>query len=209
MLSNLEKFQYCLNGFILLVVVAAFLVLRIPFSREYIPPLREASSTTIEEPGGPTSTGPTTRRAPSPEERAHLEKINELSRKHGLRRKRSYEKKEYNVPRRDFDYLSNAASWVPELNKAKHTVHRDASGRPTMCEIYDIEPGSYLEKLGLQDSDVIMLVDGGSMEFDSSQQSAYVRKAQDAFRRLTAGEPFSITVLRGGKPVHMVFQVPE
>ena len=102
--------------------------------------------------------------------------------------------------------LLNPANWLPELMKASSLVQNRADGEPSRLVLEQIDADSILWDLGLQEGDIIVLIDGEIPQFRPTKALDYIRKAKGALASLDRGEPISLTVLRHQRPVHLVYQ---
>ncbi len=96
--------------------------------------------------------------------------------------------------------------WWPELNKASSSVLENPAGRPTLLSIDTLDGDSILWELGLRERDVILLINGDITQFDPVYAASYVREAQRTFASLARGEPVSVTVLRNGRPLELLYE---
>ena len=66
-------------------------------------------------------------------------------------------------------------------------------------QLFAVKPGSFLEKLGLQDGDVLQAVNGKSLKNPDGSLEAYAD--------LRAARHIELDLLRGGKPLRKVYDV--
>ena len=209
MLSRIEKIQFCLSGFILVLILTLCLGPGVP-DGTYLSGIKEVSSQEITvTPGADSRPSPSNMVRPrvSTQDRQLLEKINKVLAKNSLRQRSRFQKKSLLVPTEDFEVIRKSGNWLPQLKKAGHSLHFDSDGRPTMLELQNIEADSYFEKFGFQDGDRMLLIDGGLSEFDASQYHSHWQKAEGILERLQSGGSFSTTILRNGRPIHMEFKL--
>lgn len=115
------------------------------------------------------------------------------------------ERQTYNVPVALFEEVSKSANWTKQLK----TARSEALGKDrTRLKLYKIEPDSYLRNFGLQDNDIIELIDGRVVEFSEDSSSALYGVFTDKLSKLRHGEAISITISRRGRPVHLEFKLP-
>lgn len=112
----------------------------------------------------------------------------------------------YAIPDDVFQHLSKASNWMPELQKAASSVMVGANGEPSMLRVYDLASDSILREFGIQDGDVVALINGEVPIFSPSKAIEYTQKAYNLITDLQEGRPVSITVLRNGRPVNLVYQ---
>jgi hypothetical protein len=103
-------------------------------------------------------------------------------------------------------HLTDSSNWMPELMKASSSVQSRRDGEPTRLALDRVEADSILWELGLQEGDVIVLVQGEIPHFSPTRALDYIRQADAALAAFDQGEPITLTVLRRGQPVHLVYQ---
>ncbi len=114
----------------------------------------------------------------------------------------------YDVPVPLFEEVSKSANWTKQLKTAKSQALKTANGM-TRLKVYNIAQDSYLRNFGLEDEDIIELVDGKVVEFSENSSSALYGVFTEKLDKLRDGEAISITVSRGGRPVHLEFKLPR
>ena len=103
-------------------------------------------------------------------------------------------------------HLTDSSNWMPELMKASSSVQSRRDGEPTRLALDRVEADSILWELGLQEGDVIVLVQGEIPHFSPTRALDYIRQADAALAAFDQGKPITLTVLRRGQPVHLVYQ---
>lgn len=103
-------------------------------------------------------------------------------------------------------YLRDSSNWLPELMKASSSIQPRGDGDPTRLLLERIEADSILWELGLQEGDLILLIDGEIPRFSAIAALDSIRKADALLTTLDRGESISVTVLRQDRPVHLVYQ---
>jgi len=141
----------------------------------------------------------------TPEDQALIDKLREQGAP-GLVANQGVPRKQNQVPKQLLEYISAEANWVPELKTLKSTLIQSKAG-PTRLKIFDIQPDSLFKKCGLQENDIIELVDGEILEFTDSKSLAYRNMFRAKVEKLRKGEPLTVTVTRGNKPLHLVFKL--
>lgn len=212
MLNLIEKLQYYFSVLILFVILVVYLLLGgAPESRALLPKVKLKNTTTVEMKEGPSNSVSQQRKSPkiSREDKQTIDRVKSLARKHriDISRSRTLTKKKYDVPKDTYEVIREKKNWIPQLNKAASSFMTDEDGAPSMLELEDIEEGSFFEKFGLENGDQIALVNGDSMNFDPKEAQSYYKMAEEAFEQLESGGTFSVTVLRGGKPVQIEFSL--
>jgi hypothetical protein len=158
------------------------------------PPPAAKKSTTPEPPSPIT-----------PEDQALLDKLREQGAP-GLMASQGLPRKQNTVPKQLLEYISAESNWLPEVKKAK-SMPIQTKGGPTRIKIFEIQPESLLQKCGLQENDIIELVDGEIMEFTDSNSLAYRNMFRAKIEKLRKGEPLTVTVTRNNKPLHLIFKL--
>jgi hypothetical protein len=104
------------------------------------------------------------------------------------------------------DYLGNSWNWLPELTKASSTLVTGETGQPSMLQLHGLAEDSVLHEIGIADGDVVVLLDEQIMEFGRRDLFDHSRRMRAALESLERGEPVSVTLLREGRPLHLVYQ---
>ena len=206
MLSLLEKIQTGLSVFLVLV-----LVLYVSFGIEWQPKetIGTVEALEPEEVTRQTQPGTPTPRV-DPKRRAEDESImNKLRNEQGLRLPKGVKprRKRYRVQKRQYEYISKERNWIPELNLAASTLHKGRNGSPSMVTLHSIHEDSLLKNFGIEEGDMVSLIDGEVLTFDKAQSTEYYQMAHEMLERLDRGGKVSLTVLRKGRPVHLEFQL--
>ena len=102
--------------------------------------------------------------------------------------------------------LSDSSNWMSELMKASSSIQSRRDGEPTRLALERVDADSVLWELGLQEGDVIVLIQGEIPHFSPTRALDYIRQADAALVAFDQGEPITLTVLRRGQPVHLVYQ---
>ncbi len=102
-------------------------------------------------------------------------------------------------------HVADASNWMPELMKASSSILPRGDGEPTLLSLDRLAADSILWELGLREGDVIALIDGEIPHFSPTRALDYIRKAEKVMVALERGEPASLTILRQGQPLHLVF----
>lgn len=215
MVYLLEKFQYILSGLIILLVLGFYMVLGGPDASGglMVPGVEEQSSTIVElPPEGETPTTPGSgnlrpaRNHRRPVDRELVEVGRNLKKlKLSNVQTRKIEKKAFKVKPETYQYIQNRRNVMKELQNAASTILRDGNGNPSMLQLHGIEEGSLFQKFGIQEGDVLCLVDGDLAEFNPTNLTEHWQSASDMLDQLGNGRKISVTILRNGQPVHMEF----
>jgi len=159
------------------------------------------------KPEPPAAAPQKSRPKPSQSKGANEEIVSKLEQQ-GVARENAQQLKteQYAIPDDVFKHLTKASNWMPELQKAASSVMIGKNGEPSMLRVYDLAPDSILREFGIQDGDVVALINGEVPVFSPSKAVEYTQKAYNLINDLQEGRPVSITVLRNGRPVNMVYQ---
>ena len=200
MLDLVEKIAAGICGFLVLVTLAWYAWVGTPSTTatEFVPNAEKIQ----DKP--PPETGKAAEQPVSPEEQAIIDKLAQQGRK--LLPGQKLAKDEYRVPEKTFEVISAQANWIPELKKLNHRKIK-VNGHDTRIEIFDIQENSLLHKLGLQEKDVIELLDGQIVEFNDASTTKYAEMFKSASNKLRQGQPVSVTVTRNNKPLHLEFRL--
>ncbi len=112
----------------------------------------------------------------------------------------------YNVPVALFEEVSKSANWTKQLKTARS---KPKGKDRTRLEVDKIEPDSYLRNFGLQNKDIIEIIDGEVVEFSEDSSSALYGVFTDKLDKLRDGGAISITITRRGRPFHLEFKLPD
>ena len=88
--------------------------------------------------------------------------------------------------------LGNLNDCMAELDFASSTVNDDGT-----LKVHDIQQGSLLEKVGLQENDVLERVGGKVIDFNSFQECH--NAWQESLQKLRSGTPIVVEIKRKGK----------
>jgi len=192
-----EKIAAGFAGALVLGTLLVYALVGVPSatSRVFLPDVVEAP----EEPAraGPKGEPPASNSA---EDKALIEKL--LKQGVRVRQGTALRRIPYEVPQETFDYISKEANWLPELKKLQHRLLKD-----TRLQLHDIQPSSLTKKLGLQENDVLELIDGEIIEFNEQSAVRYTNMFNKAKEKLRNGGEISITVTRNNRPVHLQFKL--
>lgn len=104
------------------------------------------------------------------------------------------------------NYLADSWNWLFELSEASSTLVLNGDDQPTMLQIHDISEQSILNEIGLMEADVLVLLDEQVLEFGRRDLFKHSRRMRAALESLERGEPVSVTILRDGRPLHLVYE---
>jgi hypothetical protein len=206
MLILLEKIQSGLSVFLVLVLVL-YVTLGIEWQPKETIGTVEALEPQTEVPG--SRTGSVSPRV-DPKIRAENESIMEKLRNDqrlrlskGVKPKR----KRYRVQERQYEWISKERNWIPELNLAASTLSKGRDGEASMLTLHNIKESSILNNFGIEEGDMVTLVDGEVLKFDKSQTGEYYEMFHEVLERLKSGGKVSLTVMRQGRPVHLEYEL--
>ena len=103
-------------------------------------------------------------------------------------------------------HIADSSNWMPELMKASSSILPRGDGEPTLLSLDRVAADSVLWEFGLREGDVIALIDGEIPRFSPTRALEYIRKADEVMAALDKGEPASLTILRQGQPLHLVYR---
>ncbi len=103
-------------------------------------------------------------------------------------------------------HVADSSNWMPELMKASSSILPRGDGEPTLLSLDRVAADSVLWEFGLREGDVIALIDGEIPQFSPTRALAYIRKVDEVMAALDRGEPASLTILRQGQPLHLVYR---
>ena len=205
MLNVLEKVVIGLAIVCGLVTLIPYLVMGTPSTRPtaFLPSVKEARRPAPP----PVKPG---EKAPPPKilTQSNKDIIEALKRQNPRFRGLTVDRKTYNVPVALFEEVSKSANWTKQLKTARSQVLPTSNGG-TRLKVYSIAEDSYLRNFGIKDNDIIELIDGNVVDFSEDSSSALYGVFTDKLATLRDGEAISITVSRGGRPVHLEFKLPE
>lgn len=206
MLNVLEKVAIGVAILCGVVTMIPYLVMGTPSTRprQFLPSVKLAPAPERSQPG------PGGKPAPPPKILTQDDKeiVDALKTQNPRFRGSKVTRQTYNVPTELFEEVSKAANWTKQLKTARSQPLKTSNGM-TRLKVYNIEPDSYLRNFGLQNNDIVELIDGAVVEFSEDSSSALYEVFTDKLDRLRAGEAISITVSRGRSPVHLEFKLPE
>ncbi len=103
-------------------------------------------------------------------------------------------------------HIADSSNWMSELMKASSSILPRGDGEPTLLSLDRVAADSVLWEFGLREGDVIALIDGEIPRFSPTRALEYIRKADEIMAALDKGEPASLTILRQGQPLHLVYR---
>ncbi|MFZ1573771.1 MAG: hypothetical protein WAT36_00705 [Chromatiaceae bacterium] len=103
-------------------------------------------------------------------------------------------------------HIADSSNWMPELMKASSSILPRGDGEPTLLSLDRVAADSVLWEFGLREGDVIALIDGEIPQFSPTRVLDYIRKADEVMATLDKGGPASLTILRHGQPLHLVYR---
>ena len=213
MIDLFEKICYAFCGLIVLCVASGYLLWGTPSTapREFLEHTR--ISTTAPKPSKrqiekAKEAGIDLPQPPSAQEQQkEAVELGKALRQQGARFQGRVSHEWATVPADSFEHVGNKSNWQAELNLAKSNILQGRNGG-TRVELTEIKPGSYLRStVGLEEGDIIELIDGRPIEFDESSTLDGFQYAQELRDRLAAGGEVSLTITRGGKAIHRIFKV--
>jgi hypothetical protein len=148
--------------------------------------------------------------APSPEvekARAEENEINARLRQQGVQAAGALQRMNASIPPETFEYIKAEANWVNQLKLARSQRIRSPQGTETRLRLDSIAENSLLKVMGLEEGDIIELLDGEIVEFNEHSAYRYRQMFKEKLQLLQQGGTASVTITRQGRPVHLVFSL--
>ena len=202
MIDLLEKIVAGVCALLILVTIAVYGFFKLP-SAKPLWSLQGVKEVRVETANSSRTSTPGKTPTVSPEIQAVIQNLAKQERRVSASQ---LQVKTLEVPQPLFEHLAAEANLLPALKTAKSRVLKTKNG-DTRLQVFNIKSQSYLQKLGFKDNDIVELVDGQILEFSESASARYYEVWNDAKAKLRNGEPISVTVTRGGKPVHLKFRL--
>ena len=206
MLGKLEHVIAGISAVCIVVLIGVYAWLGTPSTQAvtFLPEVRE-----VRAPKAPASAGRGGKAPAKPVLLTQEDKtIVEQLKKQGARVRSSVTRKTYDVPVPLFEAVSKKANWTRQLEMARSSVIRTKAG-DTRLKLSGIQENSYLKRFGIQDNDIIDLIDGEILEFSENQSTQLYSKFQEKLDKLRSGEAISVTISRGSTPIHLEFKLPK
>jgi hypothetical protein len=212
MLNILEKLQFALSGIVILGAIGLYLWQGMdPRPADMIAPVKSAAPSYPKrppvpiKPGTPATQSPSAPAPTSPDDKALLDR---LTREQGLRipgKELVHDPKI--VPKETFEYATREANWKPELNKAASAFLPGADGKMTRLQITGIEEDSLIKKFGLEDGDIVELIDGERVDFQNSTAMQHIDRWKRLQEKIRKGGKIALTITRDGQPRQVEFSL--
>jgi hypothetical protein len=211
MLDLLEKISAIFGGIVVLAVGVLYLVFGVPPAgpREFV----ESVSITDAPPAAssPASKGPAAPEvSPSePEPNASQSEaaiLSKLQKGQGLQPAGGLQRKTAKIPAATFGYIKPEASWMPELKLVQKRI-LSGPGGDTRLKLERVAENSLLKRFGIDEGDVIELIDGEILEFNDESVTRYRQLFKEKLETLENGGAVSVTLTRRGQPVHIMFSL--
>ena len=202
MLSIFEKIALGIGGLCVALTLAFYALVGLPStdSVEFIGKARKRPEP--PRPAGAPAVAPTPA-GPTAEEQEILKKLQEQDAKiaTGMR----LQQEDWDVPPDLFEHLSTEANWPQELKKAHSNIVMTKSHGTSRLKVHQIAENSLLKHFGIQENDVIELIDGEIVQFSQGSSHELYQRAKGLFQKLREGGSISITVTRNNRPVHLKY----
>jgi hypothetical protein len=203
MLDLSEKIGFGFGGLCVVLTLGIYYFVGLPSTNsvEFLPKVRKL-------PDSPKTAAPSASAASPPavseEEQAIVQKLQEQGVKllPGQRLQEELDQ----VPPDLFEHASAEANWTRELKKA-HSDRIHTKAGDTRLKVYNIAEDSLLKHFGIQDNDVIELIDGEIIAFNETSTRELYGRAKTLFNKLREGGTISVTVTRSNRPVHIKFRL--
>jgi hypothetical protein len=109
------------------------------------------------------------------------------------------------ISREQYSHISAESNVFAELKKLRRRFLNDPRGRPTRLVLEAVPSNSLLSVVGIEEGDVIELLDGEIVEFNDHSSTQYWDLYRQKLQGLRDGKPVTVTVTRNNQPVHLVF----
>lgn len=209
MIDLFEKICAGFCGLVVIAVGASYVVFGLPSGKpgEFLPEAQSRELPSRKPPDRPNEPGEKPVAEGPDYWREDDQEIKEQLRKQGVRVANAPVRRlAQTIPNALFEEIDNERNWTKELKKARSMILRSSQGQSRL-KIEGMTANCKLRKLGLEDGDVVELVNGQILQFNDSSAMEYRRLAKDAIGELRQGGSVSVTVTRGGQPVHLIFSL--
>jgi general secretion pathway protein C len=102
----------------------------------------------------------------------------------------------YEIPQNE---LNEAFENLSEISTQARMVPAFEDGKPIGFRVFSVRPNSVFSKIGLENGDIIMRVNG----YDLNSPE----KVLEMYPKLKTGQEFSIDMKRGGSPMTLTYSV--
>jgi membrane-associated protease RseP (regulator of RpoE activity) len=202
LLDLVEKIVMGVASLLILGTVAFYFLFGFPSttSIEFVPAV-------VDEPAPaaaatpPTSGTPEAPQPVTPQDQETIQKLAEQGVK--VPAGQGIVKERKNIPEDLLEFVSKEANFMPELKKLKRSI---LPGGKRM-KLTEIPQNSLLKKFGIQQGDVIELIDGEIIEFKDDQVLEYHQIFKEKIKKVREGQPISITVTRSNRPLQIIFKL--
>jgi hypothetical protein len=107
------------------------------------------------------------------------------------------------IPQELLEFVSKEANYIPEMKRLKRII---LPGNKRL-KLTEIPASSLLKKFGIQQGDVIELIDGEIIEFSDEQVLQYHQLFREKIDKVRQGQPISVTVTRNNRPLQIIFKL--
>jgi hypothetical protein len=206
MLDLLEKIGFGLGGLCILLTLAFYTYVGPPSTEsvEFISKVRKKAE--APPPAGSQGSAPGSQ-PQTQEEQEILKKLQEQASQ--IVQGQRLQVEEMEVLPDLFEHVNIEANWTQELKKAHSTVIPTKKGGPSRLKVHQIAENSLLKHFGIQENDVIELINGEVVQFSQTSSQELYRRAKTLLQSLRDGGSISVTVSRNNRPVHLKFALGQ
>lgn len=123
---------------------------------------------------------------------------------------RDLEMKYLQIPKPSFNFIKNEANWLPELKLAKSVIKTNKKDGSKCLQLTEIKEDSLLRSVvGLENDDIIELINGERWDFSSEASLDYRNQALKMMEEIEGGGTISLTITRNNSPQHITFSLLE
>ena len=114
------------------------------------------------------------------------------------------------IPKPSFNFIKNEANWLPELKLAKSVIKTNKKDGSKCLQLTEIKEDSLLRSVvGLENDDIIELINGERWDFSSEASLDYRNQALKMMEEIEGGGAISLTITRDNSPQHLTFSLLE
>ena len=217
MIDKIEKICHGFCGLIVLVVAGLYVWQPVPdtYPREFIPPSFVSEGhppkklMTPMDPKDP-KTAALTQDKITGTKNLVIGKLKDASVRPGEFSARTLKMKYLQIPKPSFNFIKNEANWLPELKLAKSVIKTNKKDGSKCLQLTEIKEDSLLRSVvGLENDDIIELINGERWDFSSEASLDYRNQALKMMEEVESGGTISLTITRNNSPQHITFSLLE
>jgi hypothetical protein len=216
MIDKIEKICHGFCGLAVLVVAGLYIWQPVPdtYPREFIPTSIVSKTPpkklmTPRDPKDP-KTAALTQDKITGTKNLVINELKKASPRPGALSARNLDMKYLQIPKHSFNFIKNEANWLPELKLAKSVIKTNKKDGSKCLQLTKIKEDSLLRSVvGLENDDVIELINGERWDFSSEASLDYRNQALKMMEEVESGGTISLTITRDKKPQHITFSLLE